>query len=48
MIRDALDEEVQSMNDLGGKIAKLEKNIAFAKENLDAMAINISKKRIEK
>jgi len=48
VIRDALDEEVQSMNDLGGKIAKLEKNIAFAKENLDAMAINISKKRIEK
>lgn len=48
VIRDALDEEVQSMNDLGGKIAKLEKNIALAKENLDAMAINISKKRIEK
>jgi len=48
VIRDALDEEVQSMNDLGGKIAKLEKNIAFAKENLDVMTINISKKRTEK
>ncbi len=48
VIRDALDEEVQSMNDLGGKIAKLEKNIASAKEKLETMAVNLSKNRTEK
>ncbi len=48
IIRDALDEEVQSMNDLGGKIAKLEKNIASAEEKLDTTAANLSEKRTEK
>jgi len=48
VIRDALDEEVQSMNDLGGKISKLEKNIAAAKEQLNTMASKLSEKRSSK
>ncbi|WP_031425727.1 DNA repair protein RecN [Flavimarina sp. Hel_I_48] len=48
VIRDALDEEVQSMNDLGGKISKLEKNIAAAKEQLNTMASKLSEKRASK
>ncbi|MGB3775110.1 MAG: DNA repair protein RecN, partial [Leeuwenhoekiella sp.] len=47
-IRDSLDDEVQSMNDLGGKISKLERNITSDKEKLTEKAIVLSNRRKEK